>query len=188
MLWPLVVLAIGAVFAGYVGVQIAGGGMLGLFHPHGAVHHFLEPAIEPFAYHVAHGAPLGHCAEFGLMYISGTIAILGIFIAYSIYVKNPLVALVLRDAFPRVHRVLANKYYVDELYQRGIVEPLRQMGRFCFAIDEYFIDGIIWLVTAIPRLMALILSTLQRGAVQGYGASMAAGLALILVWVLMNGS
>ena len=77
---------------------------------------------------------------------------------------------------------------MDELYQAWIVEPLRRIGRFCFALDEYFIDGIVWLVTAVPRLLALILSTLQRGALQGYGASMAAGLALIMVWVLINGS
>ena len=89
--------------------------------------------------------------------------------------------------WPRAHRVLFNKYYVDEVYDAGIVRPLRGGGRLCFGIDEYVVDGLIWLVTAIPRALAYLLRGLQGGALQGYGVSMAAGLAIIVVVVLLTG-
>jgi len=44
----------------------------------------------------------------------------------------------------------------------------------------------VWLITAVPRLIALLLRPLQAGALQGYGASMMVGLALIVVLVVMS--
>jgi NADH-quinone oxidoreductase subunit L len=184
ILVPLVLLAIGAAFAGYVGVVFEGGGFLGLFKPHGAIHHFLEPVMEPFAVHHATVDYAGHLQQYGLMYLSGLLAIIGIVIAYSLYVDSPMLAMVFQRAFPRVYEVLNNKYYVDEAYQRWIIEPLRSLGRLCFGVDNYFIDGVVWLVTAVPRLLAFGLRTLQQGRLQGYAASMVMGLAVILVVML----
>ncbi|MEE9294147.1 MAG: NADH-quinone oxidoreductase subunit L [Phycisphaerae bacterium] len=186
MIAPLVVLALGAVLAGYIGVQVGDGGMLGLFKPHGDFHHFLEPAMAPFAAATHEVPATSHLQEFGLMYASAVLAVFGILVAYFFYVDSPMLAMVVQRIFPTTHRILAHKYYVDELYDRWIVSPLHRLGRFFYGVDEYFIDSLVWLVTAVPRVLGLILRTLQRGALQGYGASMMLGLAVIMVLVLMG--
>jgi NADH-quinone oxidoreductase subunit L len=108
----------------------------------------------------------------------------GILAAWWVYVREPWLAAAARTAWPRAHRWLFNKYYVDEAYDRTVVKPLHRGGRLFFGIDEYFIDGIIWFVTVIPRALAFGLRAFQRGALQGYGLSMAAGAVVFLLLAL----
>ncbi len=183
MLVPLVVLAVGAVGAGYVGVEATGRGF----------HHFLAPVFEhTFVANnptlaAAHGAAAaadgGFWAHYGLMIVSGALAILGILAAYVIYVHNTWLAGLIKASAPRSYRTLWNKYYVDELYDAGVVEPARQTGRVCVGLDDYLIDGLIWLVTAIPRGIGYMLRTMQSGLIQGYAFSMVAGIAIIVLLV-----
>src|SRR5690606_34364928 len=48
ILVPLILLAVGAIGAGYAGVHFASGGFFGFIEPHGAFHHFLAPVVEPY--------------------------------------------------------------------------------------------------------------------------------------------
>ncbi len=180
ILFPLGVLSIGAVFAGLVQV------------PGEKVNHFLEPAIHQF--HAAHGLLLGAAghavahgfwAEYGLMIISGGLAILAIGVAYLLHVRWEWLPGLLADVAPKTHRVLYNKYYVDEAYDAAVVKPLRKSGRICFGIDQYFVDGLVFMVTAVPRLLGAMLRSLQGGAMQSYGLTMVTGLAIIVLLVLL---
>jgi NADH-quinone oxidoreductase subunit L len=186
MVAPLVLLSIGALFAGYAGVHIGAGGFLGLFEPHGAFQHFLEPVLAPFDRLHVETLANTHWQKYGLMYASSALSILGIVIAYALYVDSPMLPEVFARMFPGLHDALYHKYYVDEAFQAWIVEPLRKLGAACFAIDTYFIDGLVWIVTAIPRGLALILRQTQNGSLQGYGASMVVGLAIILLAVVLG--
>ena len=191
MLVPLCVLALGAVFAGYAGVHVHGGGFLGFLEPEGAFHRFLEPVAAPFAVmHVEEHAAAPHgfvaaVAHHWLLYVSALVAVGGIIVAYVFFVSRPWLPLLLRYSLANAHQTLYDKYYVDEAYDKVIVRPLRQSGVFCYRIDEFFIDGIIWLITAVPRLIGFVGRSLQTGVVQSYGLSMAAGLAVIVVLVLL---
>jgi hypothetical protein len=78
--------------------------------------------------------------------------------------------------------VLLNKYYVDEGFDWLIVRRLRRLGQLFDVVDRLLIDGLVWLVTAVPRLLGLTLQGLQRGSLQGYGVTMAAGFALLLAF------
>ena len=172
MLLPLFVLSIGAIGAGYVGHEGTG-----------AFHHFLAPVFEhSFA---AHGAgvaeTVGFWAHYGLMIISGAISIVGILVAYVFYVQQPWIPGLIKASATRAYRVLWNKWYVDEMYTAGIVEPARKTGKLCVGLDDYLIDGLIWLVTAVPRGLGYLLRTMQSGLLQGYAVSMAAGIAIIMV-------
>ena len=100
-----------------------------------------------------------------------------------IYVHNTWLAGLVKASAPRSYRTLWNKYYVDELYDAGVVEPARQTGRVCVGLDDYLIDGLIWLVTAIPRGIGYMLRTMQSGLIQGYAFSMVAGIAIIVLLV-----
>ena len=177
MLGPLVVLSVGAVFAGYVGEA-------GL----GSFHRFLEPVFAgTFAAHnAAHAAEHpGFWAEYGLMLVSALISMAGIGMAYLFYVREPWIPGLVKASVGGAYRTLWNKYYVDELYDQGIVRPARQGGRVCVGLDDYVVDGLVWLATALPRAVAYLLRVFQSGLLQGYATSMVVGLAVI-VWLVLR--
>jgi NADH-quinone oxidoreductase subunit L len=183
MLVPLVVLSIGAIGAGYIGIG-AGGGVF---------HRFLTPVFaHTFAAHSpafegVHSVPViehvDFWAHYGLMIISGAIALVGIFAAYVLYVKEDWLPGLIRSVSPRAYKILWNKYYVDELYGAGLVEPARQVGRVCVGLDDYLIDGLLWLITAIPRALGYLARTYQSGMLQGYALTMVVGIAIIMLLV-----
>jgi NADH-quinone oxidoreductase subunit L len=184
MLTPLLVLAIGAIGAGYVGVHFAPGGFLGIIEPRGAFHRLLEPVVEP--YHAAMASRSGHAAHgenHTLMYVSALLSVLGIAAAWYLYGLRRDLAERIRMAVPRLFSVLNHKYHVDEVYEAAIVGPLRTAGVTFFNIDRFVIDGILWLITAVPRSMGFLLRGLQNGAIQNYGVTMTAGLVVVVVIV-----
>ncbi|UCG15134.1 MAG: NADH-quinone oxidoreductase subunit L [Phycisphaerales bacterium] len=183
ILVPLCLLAVGAIGAGYVNVHIRGGGFLGFLEPGAAFESFLHPAVAPFA-SASHHASSEHGGGHMLMYLSGLLAVAGIGVAWWVYVRRPDLAGGLARMSPQAYDLSYNKYYVDEMYDAGVVKPLRGSGKLAFGIDEYVIDGLIWLVTAVPRLLAFGLKGLQSGSLQGYAVTMAAGFAIILLLVL----
>jgi len=167
-----------------------GGGFLGIFGVEGSFHQFLEPVFAS-TFAVAHNgheaaATHGHWTTYGLMYISSAIALVGLWFSWQWYVKRPWLAPLTRSAAGGVYEVLSHKYYVDELYGAAIVRPLRRLGGFCYAVDSYFIDALVWLATALPRGLGLILRGMHGGSLQGYGVSMAAGLAILVIWMLLT--
>ncbi len=194
ILVPLCVLSIGAIFAGYAGVEFHTGAFLGIFEPHGWFHHFLEPVTATFhAFDVGHEASheaasgfVAHMSHYGLMYASAALAMIGIGIAFVMCLDSPMLLAVIRRAFPRAYEVLYNKYYVDEAYGQWIVDPLKKAGRICVGLDTFLIDNLVRLVAFIPRAIGWALRSMQQGALQGYAASMAVGLALLLVIVLVQ--
>ncbi|MCC7293755.1 MAG: NADH-quinone oxidoreductase subunit L [Phycisphaerales bacterium] len=195
MILPMSLLAIGAIFAGYLGVGFVG-------RP---FHAFLEPVFHNTflastlhgAHEVVAAAPAGHAgaaistgaaagfmAEYGLLLASGGLAILSILAAYVVYGKNPWIAATVRATAPRVYGLLWNKYYVDEAYDLALVRPLRALGRLCFWLDEYIVDGLVWLIAFVPQAMGYGARGVQRGALQGYGLAMGVGLAIVVTVVL----
>ena len=178
MLRPLYVLALGSIFAGYLGVSIsafdAGASFLGFLAPHGYFHEYLHASTLVSSGH--------HPGGIWLMYVSALVALAGIGLAWMRYGAAPV-----EDPDARTLGVLWRlwhaKYYVDELYDRVIVQPLRRLGQLCFATDNNGIDGLIWFAAAVPRGAGSTLRALQRGALQGYALAMVLGLvALLAFW------
>jgi len=137
---PLWCLAAGAVAAGWVGIPAAlsfGVGDLNIFH------RFLEPVLReiPGLGSGEHG--LGHTVEFLLIAVAVAVALLGILVAHRVYGGGR--GLAGDEAFarrlPAVQRVLANKYYVDELYDATVVRGFWATARGMFRFDAAFIDG-----------------------------------------------
>jgi NADH-quinone oxidoreductase subunit L len=150
---PLMALAVGAIVAGFVGIPAVLGG-------NNAIEHFLEPSFTVSAAVHAdaeHGAPaaaaghegaaegVGHAisggAEIGLMAFSVAIALFGIFMAYRFYVQNPQISEGLARRWPRAHRVLLNKYYVDEAYDATVISGTMSGARGLWTIDRTVVDG-----------------------------------------------
>jgi NADH-quinone oxidoreductase subunit L len=151
MTFPLQTLAIGAIVAGFIGIPMALGGG-------NTIEHFLEPSFTAEA-HVAEGArpaaehaaaaETGHetephvsrAAELGLMGFSVLIAAIGIFTAQKFYVKSPEISEQLAEQFAGPHRLLSNKYYVDELYDATVIGGTFSAGAGLWAVDRTVVDG-----------------------------------------------
>jgi NADH-quinone oxidoreductase subunit L len=171
MLGPLILLAIGAVFAGFLNA-----GPLG-WHSFG---HFLEttPALA------ASPETTGH-SSWWLLAISVLIAPAGIGLAWWMYFLKPDLSGWVAAAVQPLYQASLNKFYLDELYSFFIVQPIAGFAAFCGIIDHHVVDGIVDLIGHIPRLFGILFRPIQNGLAQFYGLAMALGMLvflLALVW------
>ena len=121
-----------------------------------------------------------------LMLFSTVIAVMGVLVGYGIWVKRRDVA----DAWARraapVYRLLLNKYYVDEIYDAAIVQPIRissQEGLWR-GFDVKVIDGAVNGAGTIVDGSATLLRRLQTGSVRTYAGSLFVGVVVILGYYL----
>lgn len=178
MVIPLAVLALGAVLTGYLGVTLHVGreSFLGLLAPHGFLQHYLHASTI--------GTPPALGESPWLMYISAVVALAGIALAWARYGTAPTDEPDRRLLGP-IWDAWHAKYKMDELYDVAFVRPLRNLGHFCFGTDSYCVEGLVWLVAAVPRGLSFGLHFLQRGVLQGYALGMVIGIAVLLViWSL----
>jgi NADH-quinone oxidoreductase subunit L len=135
---PLVALAVGSVFAGWLGVPKlwAVGERLQAFE------HWLEPAFASAAVEAATEGGHDASTEWILMAISVAIAIIGITVARWFYHRKPEIPDVIHARFGPLHNLLYHKYYVDEVYDFFFVDGLgKNGGRFLGAFDRIIVDG-----------------------------------------------
>jgi NADH-quinone oxidoreductase subunit L len=225
---PLMALAVGAALAGFVGVPaVLGGG--------NAIEHFLEPSFTAHglavpaagegaeaaltrtddAHPVAGHEPphLSHAAELGLMLLSVLLAAGGIAFAYHAYVRRPEVSDHLAARFAGAHRVLSNKYYVDELYEATAVRgtlagadalwkvdgrvvdgAVNGSGRVTLVtswlshlVDKHLVDGAVNLVGTAALESSYAFRRFQTGLVQNYALLMLFGVfAFVAIYLILR--
>lgn len=172
---PLMLLACGAVAAGWFGVPAILGG-----DNHWA--HFLEPVLGHPPIHVS------GTVEALLMGSSILAGVCGIGLAFYLYRLKPQLPTLLAERLSFVYRLLLNKYYIDELYIGAIVKPTLAFshGVLLRLVDLACIEGV---VNGLPRAIGAFSQRLRRiqdGQVSHYLAWMGGG-ALALVVVLLIG-
>ena len=120
------------------------------------------------------------------MAISIVVAFAGIEIATYFFLQNRRAADRMAERFAGVHRVLLNKYYVDELYDAAIVQPIRIASEdgLWKIVDAWLIDGAVNGVGETVGGMSHILRRLQTGSVRAYAASIFVGVVAILGYYL----
>jgi NADH-quinone oxidoreductase subunit L len=197
MAMALIVLAIGAVLAGYVGVPHALGGENRLAT--WLAPSFAPPAVagEPVAEEpVAGGLQASgdaeaveedHTAlELTLMAVSSAIAFLGIGIAAFIWLKRRDIADAIAGKYAGVYRLLLNKYYVDEAYDAAVVQPIRIGSQEVLwrGLDVQVVDGAVNGTGALVAAGSSVLRRLQTGSVRAYAGSMFIGVVVILGYYL----
>jgi NADH-quinone oxidoreductase subunit L len=175
MAFALVVLAAGSVVAGYAGLPplLGGGDWFG---------RFLEPSFQVEAAHETGAAG----AELPLMILSSGVALAGIGIAIYFFLRHRAAAAALAARFAGLYRVLLNKYYVDEIYDAAIVQPIRILSTdgLWKIVDVRVIDGSVNGVGRIVTGWSEILRRAQTGSVRAYAASLFFGVVAILGYYL----
>ena len=157
---PLLILAVISVGAGFLNSPVGNYWLGGFITYPGAEH---------------------HAANLGIMIISAALALAGIALAYLIYQKQTISADALKERFSTAHRVLTNKYYIDEFYSLMIAKCVDAAAAFMFWFDTKIINGFInWLADSTGRLGNLLKYT-EDGQVQTYALYMYGGVILIVV-------
>ncbi len=161
-------LAILAVPSALIGLLLGVGGHSSWFH------HFTED-VFPKA-HEASGSVLLFMA------ISSVVGIAGIAYAWKRYKDRAPSA----EPTNTLQKVVANKFYVDEVYNTFIVQPIKGASHFLLwkLFDSGIIDGIVNGVAALIRVIGGMLRRLQTGIVQAYIVSMVIGIVLFLAYYL----
>jgi NADH-quinone oxidoreductase subunit L len=157
-------------------------------------------AVEGAEAHHAFGA-----IDLVLMVASVLIAVAGWWLAYTMYVRKPDMAEAWSAKYQRAHRLLLNKYWVDELYDALVVEPSKRLSQAWAWFDNVVIDGLVrgvaataqggaWLSTWIEKyvlyaflnvigysnhLGARAFRRLQTGFVHHYAFIIVVGLAIL---------
>jgi NADH-quinone oxidoreductase subunit L len=126
--------------------------------------------------------------ELSLMAVSSVIALLGILIATSFFLWRPDRARAMAERLPGVHRLLLNKYFVAELYDATIVQPIKRTSEQVLwkGVDAVLIDGTVNGAGTTVRGTAALLRLLQTGSVRAYAASLFVGVLLVLAYYLVR--
>jgi NADH-quinone oxidoreductase subunit L len=196
MIVPLIVLAVGAALAGYVGIPE---GLSG-----GRIPNYFERLLEPSLSHSGHAAggasAIGtirqaghegeqsgahatpaedHGLEIELTLISSIIALLGIGLGWVWFKRN---------ALWEPPSLLEQKYYVDEVYDAAIVQPIKQssisiLWKF---IDIRIIDGAVNGAGHLASLLGSTLRYLQSGLARSYVAVLVFGALLVIGYFVIK--
>ncbi len=178
----LIVLGLGAVFAGWLGV---GGESHGWFGGMVDASSASGRAVREGGHEAAGFFSNPHQ---WMMLASSVVGLLGIGIAAYLHLLNRPAAERWRRAILPIAVLAEHKWCVDEGYDLLIRRPLRVIGHVCYALgDTMIINGIVAMAGWIPRLIGAAVRPMQNGRLQGYGLGMAGGAAmlLIIVWWLL---
>lgn len=177
---PLMILGLLSVIGGWVGIPHVIGEILP-GHPGNFFHHWLEPVIAKTQ--AGHGSA---AMEWGLMGLSVGLAGIAAWFAYDSYAVHTDRPAKLAAAVGPLHKLVSNKYLVDEFYFASIVNPLIKASKALWIyIDVNVIDKATYFAGDLVSGLAGFAKTLQNGKTQSYAMYMAVGLVIILtvVWL-----
>ncbi|MBI3329590.1 MAG: NADH-quinone oxidoreductase subunit L [Nitrospinae bacterium] len=153
------------------------------------IQRYLDPVFTRYPFpaglveHPAHNPSL----ELFMLLISLALAILGILLAMYMYLLDTRMPERLSGRFQRSFNVLLHKYYVDEAYDRLLVEPVKAGSRWLWArIDVVFLDGTVNRAGAFVRWDSTWLSRVQSGFVRNYALSIFLGVVVVLGYLLVR--
>ena len=176
MLVPLIVLSVGAVFAGavfhgsFVGIETGGDFWKGSLS--------FDKALFEAAEHIPTWVKW---APFSVM-------LTGLFVAWYAYIRNPKFPAAFVEQFSVLHQFLYNKWYFDELYNFLFVQPAFWLGRQLWKIgdigiiDRFGPNGAAWVVAK----GSVGAKRFQSGYLTSYALVMLLGLVAAISWVMVG--
>jgi NADH-quinone oxidoreductase subunit L len=136
MTFPLIVLAVLSAVGGFMGVPEVLGGSHWL-------NQFLAPVFADSTRIAGEHHHLDHATEYILMGTIVGLTLVMIFIAYAVFVRSKRVPAA-DGVITGAHKVVYNKYYIDEAYNAIVVKPLFFLSRvFDSVVERLFIDNIV---------------------------------------------
>jgi NADH-quinone oxidoreductase subunit L len=194
MIAPLVVLAFLSIVGGWVGLPLQEGGH--------AFERWMRPVMESGAVAQALAQAGGHAGvagaagaaheigagtEWMLILVSVAAALIGILMAFAIYLRQPGRATALRERFQGVYELLLHKYWVDELYDAIVVRPLMLASDTLWRFwDTKVVDGFVNGVAGTMEGVSAVLRLFQTGYVGTYALFITLGVLLLFMHFLRH--
>ena len=179
--WPLVALAVPAVFSGYlVYPMVLGDFFEGVIHVDEA-----HPAIETLKHHYHNPWDL---LSHSIMTPTFWLAMSGLASAWFIYLKKPSIAQFGYDKLRFVHTILDKKYFADEFNMAVFAGGALALGKALWAAgDRFLIDGLMVNGTAkVTAWFASVARHIQTGYLYHYAFSIILGVLAIMTWLLFG--
>ena len=174
MLIPLVLLSIGAIFAGFL--------FKDLFVGHGGENYFWAESIK-----FLKPLSIGHPPTWFLL-LTPCLVLLSIPIAYYLFVKNKELPNEIANMNKPLYKFLLNKWYFDELYQIIFIQPSKKLGlflwKFCDGkiIDRFGPDGF----SSFIKKCSIKANKFQSGFIYQYAFVMLLGFSALLTFLIVR--
>ncbi len=175
MAMPLVVLAILSIAGGFIGLPE-------VFHMPHMLHEFLKPVLLPTeqlaTVHPELHHAISHSDEWLVMGVSVVVSLVGIGVAYSMYLSKKMVP----DFEPATNPLIKltnGKFFFDEIYNAIIVKPLTLIASlFSVLVDLLMINLFVEGLGIFTRFAGSSLKSTQAGRVSGYAFLMVCSILL----------
>ena len=174
MLVPLIILALGAIFAGIL--------FKGLFIGHEVSYDFWGSSIK-FLEPLSKDHP-----PTWFIFLTPILVVLSIPASYYLFVRNKNIVEELANMNKPLYLFLKNKWYFDELYNYIFVIPSKKLGKFLWKkidgsiIDRFGPDGISQLI----KNLSIIAVKFQTGFIYQYAFVMLIGFSILLTLIILN--
>jgi NADH-quinone oxidoreductase subunit L len=87
--------------------------------------------------------------------------------------------------FPVLYEYIYNKYFVDELYDATVVEPIKNSSDFLWhGVDEKVVDGAVNGSATTVGWLSAHLRKLETGFVQNYALAILVGVVLVTGYLI----
>jgi NADH-quinone oxidoreductase subunit L len=174
---PMVILGVGCIVNGLIWIP----------HVDDLVRKFLEPSFAASRYF--NEVPANGLENVGLI-LSAAFGLLGVAIAYRIWVQRPGTAERIRARFAPVYELFVHKWWFDELYDVAVVRPMAATGRFFQrTFERVVVDGLlVGGTTTVVRAGSATVRGLQNGFLRYYAALLLVGVAGVSLYFLISSS
>jgi len=163
MTWPLIVLAVPAALAGFANIDKDVERLL-----LGALPAEVEVEESKF--------------RWGVAIVATMVPLAGIALAYAIYSAKAVSAAALARLFRPLHRLLENKYYLDDIYWKGIIRPIRDpLAAAVYWSNQKVLDGAVNGAGNLAGFTGGLLRYIQSGNVQRYAAFLFTGVVVLAI-------
>jgi len=180
---PLVILGILSTIGGFIGIPALFAGEGG-----NQFENWLKPVFAPAQLKLISFNSYGSSLEVSFMLITLAGAVVAIWFARYLYLKNLSLAHSFSQKFKGLYNLLLNKYFVDEVYDAAIVTPLIVSSeKFLWKIaDNKIIDGTVNGTANLINLISKGIRKIQTGVVQFYALVMVLGIVIALFWIILS--
>lgn len=174
MTLPLIVLCVLAVIGGAMGLPA-------VFHVSHWLDGYLSAVTAPSDMLIHQGHGISHSLEIGLMTFAGLAAIVAIWFMYRKYVQQQAIP-ESEETHTGFVKVIYNKFYVDELFDRYIVHPVFKLSEWLAAVfDKKIVDQIVHRIASAMYSGGQALRGLQAGDTGTYVFAMVLGIVLLFI-------
>jgi NADH-quinone oxidoreductase subunit L len=162
------------------------GGVVQIPKVNESLHHFLDPSFHDSRLY-AELEPSGSMVLVGML-IGAGLGLLGIFIAYQLWVAHPERPAAIQARFSALHRVFVNKWYFDEAIDRVVVRPTAWVGRFANStIERGLVNGaLVGGASGAVRAASAAVRGIQTGYLRYYAALLLVGLTGLGAYFLIS--